>query len=56
MTPPILYLCNTCGSIIERDPKRLIGCNCDPNSQTWCYVLPTNEIRGSSSASWTVWR
>jgi hypothetical protein len=56
MNRPTLVLCNKCAATFEHDPRRLVGCNCDPDAPTWCWIEPNGDIRGLSAASWTAWK
>ena len=44
--------CLTCGEQLEHVPRRIIGCGCDPDAPTWCYIDVDGKPRGLSSARW----
>jgi len=44
--------CRKCEGILIHDPRRLIGCLCDPDSPTWCWIEPSGEAKGLGQAEW----
>ena len=45
-------VCSRCDWVVTHDPKRIVGCNCDPDSPTWVYIQPDGRVRGFSQAEW----
>lgn len=46
--------CLKCDHVVIHDPRRIIGCVCDPDAPTWVYIELDGTIRGFSQASWEV--
>lgn len=46
--------CEWCDTTVTHVPRRLIGCNCDPDAPQWCYIDHTGDARGFSQAKWHV--
>jgi len=44
--------CVRCGVSVRHDPRRIVGCGCDPDSPTWVYVETSGEVKGFSQAQW----
>lgn len=46
--------CQRCKTLVHHNIRQLNGCNCDPDSPTWCYIESTGTIRGNSSAAYVL--
>jgi hypothetical protein len=46
--------CLTCFEVMVNDPRRIVGCGCDPDATTWVYIELDGRIRGLSGARWEV--
>ena len=46
--------CLSCHGVVEHDPRRIIGCNCDPDAPFWVYITRDGEVKGWSLAQWEV--
>jgi hypothetical protein len=44
--------CEKCDVIIVHDPRRIVGCLCDPDAPSWCYIEPSGEAKGLGQAKW----
>ena len=44
--------CRTCGRIVQKEPRRVVGCNCDPDAPTWCCINEKGEAWGLSGAKY----
>ena len=44
--------CQTCGTTVQRQERRIAGCGCDPDAPTWCYIDVDGRPRGLSAANW----
>jgi len=49
---PITATCLTCNETVVHDRRRITGCGCDPDANTWVYIEPDGRIRGLSAAQW----
>jgi hypothetical protein len=45
--------CLKCGTTVTAEPRRIAGCNCDPDAPTWVYI-ENNMVKGFSQARWDV--
>lgn len=41
--------CLNCNHVVEEDPRRTIGCLCDPDAPTWCAISDGRVMAGSHS-------
>lgn len=48
--------CHTCGLTVKQEERRIVGCGCDPDAPTWCWIDPNGEPHGLSAARYTAWR
>jgi len=46
--------CQRCKAMVRHHIRQLNGCNCDPDSPTWCYIESTGTIRGNSNAAYVL--
>lgn len=46
--------CLKCGTVVEHNPRQIMGCGCDPDAPTWVYIELDGRIRGFSQAKWEV--
>jgi hypothetical protein len=44
--------CLTCNEVVLHDPRRIAGCGCDPDANTWVYIETDGRVRGLSGARW----
>ena len=44
--------CVKCDTIVEHNPRQIMGCGCDPDAPTWVYIEMDGRIRGFSQAEW----
>jgi len=44
--------CLNCHGIVTHDPRRIIGCNCDPDAPQWVYINRDGDVKGWSLAQW----
>lgn len=48
----IKVTCAKCNGVVEHNPRRIVGCLCDPDAPTWVYIEPDGTVRGFSQAKW----
>lgn len=48
----VAVVCLKCNGRVEHNPRRIIGCLCDPDAPTWVYIEQDGSIRGFSQAEW----
>lgn len=46
--------CLNCHGIVVHEPRRIIGCNCDPDAPQWCYIDGDGRPRGWSLSRWEI--
>lgn len=44
--------CRKCGATVKQDPKRIIGCLCDPDAPTWIAIQPDGRLITMSHADY----
>jgi len=47
-------ICEWCKQIVRHEPRRITGCNCDPDAPQWCYINPEGKPQGLSAARYTI--
>lgn len=45
--------CLSCGVLVVEEPRRIVGCNCDPDAPAWVYI-ENGTVKGFSQAKWEV--
>lgn len=45
--------CLSCGVLVVEEPRRIVGCNCDPDAPAWVYI-ESGTVKGFSQAKWEV--
>jgi len=47
-------LCEWCKQIVTHEPRRISGCNCDPDAPQWCYIDINGTPKGLGSARYII--
>jgi hypothetical protein len=47
-------ICDWCKQILTHQPRRIIGCNCDPDAPQWCYIDLDGTAKGLRAARYTI--
>jgi len=48
--------CRTCGSVVWWNSDRFNGCDCDPDSPTWCGISPTGRVYSARHNNYQVFQ
>lgn len=48
----INVICANCKETFFHNPRQIIGCGCDPDSPTWCYIERDGTVKGFSQSKW----